>query len=195
MIRFLDIFFSLAGLLLLLPVFFIIAILIKLGSPGPVLYCQERVGRGGVPFTLLKFRSMRVGADQQGLLTVGGRDPRITPIGAFLRDWKLDELPQLWNVLRGDMSLVGPRPEVKKYTDQYTPAQRRVLDVRPGITDYASIHFRQESDILAKSKDPEQTYINEILPEKIRLNSIYLDNQTIKTYFRILTLTLLRLFH
>lgn len=190
MIRALDIILSLAGLLVLLPLFLLIAVLIRMETSGPVFYIQERIGMGGVPFTLWKFRSMRVGSDREGLLTVGGRDPRITPVGRFIRDWKLDELPQLWNVLRGDMSLVGPRPEVRKYTDLYTPAQRRVLDVRPGVTDQASIRYRHENDLLAASADPERTYIEEILPAKIALNQGWLDDPSPSNYFRILFQTI-----
>lgn len=190
MIRALDIILSLAGLLVLLPLFLVIAVLIRMETSGPVFYIQERIGMGGVPFTLWKFRSMRVGSDREGLLTVGGRDPRITPVGRFIRDWKLDELPQLWNVLRGDMSLVGPRPEVRKYTDLYTPAQRRVLDVRPGVTDQASIRYRHENDLLAASADPERTYIEEILPAKIALNQGWLDDPSPSNYFRILFQTI-----
>lgn len=141
MIRFFDILFSFLGILFLSPVFLFLYIAIRLESKGGGFYKQLRVGRGGTDFYVYKFRSMRIGADKQGLITVGGRDPRITRIGYFIRKYKLDELPQLFNVLKGDMSLVGPRPEVRKYVELYTEEQRRVLSVRPGITDYASIEY------------------------------------------------------
>ncbi len=190
MIRLLDVAFSFAGLILLSPFLLLIALAIALTSPGGVLYVQERVGRYGVPFRLYKFRTMRVGADKKGLLTVGGRDPRITPIGFALRKLKLDELPQLYNVLKGDMSLVGPRPEVEKYTRLYTGEQQEVLRVRPGITDPASIFYRNESDVLAQSPDPELTYIREILPHKLQLSRQFYHNPTLGKYFRYLFLTL-----
>ncbi len=190
MIRLLDVMFSFAGLILLSPFLLLIALGIALTSPGGVLYVQERVGRYGVPFRLYKFRTMRVGADKKGLLTVGGRDPRITPIGFALRKLKLDELPQLYNVLKGDMSLVGPRPEVEKYTRLYTSEQQEVLRVRPGITDPASIFYRNESDVLAQSPDPELTYIREILPHKLQLSRQFYHNPTLGKYFRYLFLTL-----
>ena len=138
MIRFFDILFSALGLIVLSPLFLVLYLLIRLESRGGGFYSQQRIGLGGKPFRLYKFRSMRVGSDKKGLITVGEHDNRITRTGAFIRKYKLDELPQLWNVLTGDMSLVGPRPEVEKYTSLYTPEQRRVLDVRPGITDWAS---------------------------------------------------------
>ena len=132
---------------------------------------------------------MRVGSDAKGLITVGGRDPRITRSGYFIRKYKIDELPQLWNVLKGDMSLVGPRPEVEKYVNLYTPEQRKVLSVRPGITDYASIEYVDENEILSKSDDPDKTYIEEIMPDKIRYNMKYINNRSIAEYFKIIFLT------
>ena len=146
MIRLCDIVFSAIGLLLLSPLFLIVYILIRCESKGGGFYCQQRVGKDGRMFGLYKFRSMRTGSDQKGLITVGGHDSRITRMGYFIRKYKIDELPQLWNVLKGDMSLVGPRPEVKKYVDLYTAEQRRVLSVRPGITDYASIEYVDENE-------------------------------------------------
>jgi len=132
---------------------------------------------------------MRVGSDKKGLITVGGHDPRITKMGYFVRKYKIDELPQLWNVLVGDMSLVGPRPEVKKYTDLYTEEQRLVLSVRPGITDYASIEYVDENEILGKAEDPDRAYIEEIMPAKIKLNMRWINNQTVCEYFKIIFLT------
>lgn len=189
MIRFFDILFSLLGILLLSPVFLILYISIRLESKGGGFYRQQRVGRYGEDFYVYKFRSMRVGADKQGLITVGGRDPRITRIGYFIRKYKLDELPQLFNVLKGDMSLVGPRPEVRKYVDLYTDEQREVLSVRPGITDYASIEYVDENTILGQAEDADKAYVEQIMPDKIRYNMRYIDNRSIKEYFKIVFLT------
>lgn len=189
MIRVFDILFSLLGILLLSPVFLILYISIRLESKGGGFYRQRRVGRYGRDFYVYKFRSMRVGADKQGLITVGGRDPRITRIGYFIRKYKLDELPQLFNVLKGDMSLVGPRPEVRKYVDLYTDEQRKVLSVRPGITDYASIEYVDENTILGQAEDADKAYVEQIMPDKIRYNMRYIDNRSIKEYFKIVFLT------
>lgn len=189
MIRFLDILFSFLGLLLLLPIFFLIYLLIRIESKGPGFYSQIRVGQGGKDFRLYKFRSMRVGADKKGLITVGGRDPRVTRIGLLIRKFKLDELPQLWNVLRGDMSLVGPRPEVRKYVNMYAEDQWAVLSVRPGITDYASIEYVDENEILGNAPDPDKVYIEQIMPNKIRYNMKYINNRSVKEYFKIIFLT------
>ncbi len=194
MTRLLDIIFSLLGVIILSPFFIILSLWVKLDSKGPVFYRQKRVGRGGEEFSLLKFRSMHVDADKKGLLTVGGRDPRITRSGYILRKFKLDELPQLFNVLAGDMSVVGPRPEVKKYVDLYNDEQRKVLSVRPGITDMASIEFSNENEILEKQVDPEQYYIDHIMPEKIRLNQQYIQSPTVGNYFRIILLTAKKIF-
>ena len=136
---------------------------------------------------------MRTDADKHGLITVGGRDPRITRIGYYIRKYKIDELPQLWNVLMGDMSLVGPRPEVQKYVDLYTEEQRKVLSVRPGITDYASIEYVDENILLAKSDDPDKTYIEVVMPAKIKLNMKYINNKSLKEYFKIIFLTLAKI--
>ncbi len=189
MIRLLDIIFSAVGLLLLSPLFLIIYILIRCESKGGGFYCQQRVGKDGRMFGLYKFRSMRTGSDKKGLITVGGHDSRITRMGYFIRRYKIDELPQLWNVLKGDMSLVGPRPEVKKYVDLYTEEQRRVLSVRPGITDYASIEYVDENEILGKAEDPDRVYVEEIMPAKIRLNMRFIENRNLKEYFKIIGLT------
>lgn len=189
MIRFFDFIFSLMGILVLLPVFIILYIAIRLESPGGGIYKQKRVGHYGKDFYVYKFRSMRTGADKQGLITVGGRDPRITRIGFFIRKYKLDELPQLFNVLLGDMSLVGPRPEVRKYVDLYTEEQKKVLSVRPGITDYASIEYVDENVILGASDNPDMTYIEEIMPDKIKYNMKYINNQSVVEYFKVIFLT------
>jgi lipopolysaccharide/colanic/teichoic acid biosynthesis glycosyltransferase len=186
MIRFLDILFSLLGLIILLPVFLIVAVLIKCSSKGPVFFLQKRVGKGNRDFSLIKFRTMYQDADRKGLLTVGQRDPRITPVGYFLRKYKIDELPQLINVLKGDMSLVGPRPEVRKYVDLYNDEQRQILNFRPGITDLASIKYVNENEILSQAEDPEAYYIQHIMPDKIRLNLEYLRQPTLKKYFSII---------
>jgi lipopolysaccharide/colanic/teichoic acid biosynthesis glycosyltransferase len=194
MIRFFDVLFSFLGLLILSPIVFILALCIKFTSKGPVFYKQQRVGRYGKTFTLLKFRSMYIGSDKKGLLTVGGRDPRITPIGYFIRKYKLDELPQLWNVFVGEMSIVGPRPEVAKYVDLYNDEQRKILNARPGITDMASIKFSNENEILDKQPDPERYYIEQVMPEKITLNYIFIQRPTIRKYFTIIFLTAKKIF-
>ncbi len=169
-----DILSSGLGLLVLSPLFVLIALWIALDSGGGVFYKQLRVGRYNKDFKLYKFRSMRVGADKAGLLTVGGRDARITKPGYFIRKYKIDELPQLLNVLKGDMSLVGPRPEVRRYVALYNPQQLQVLSVRPGITDTASIKYRNENELLAAQADPETYYITTIMPDKLRLNLEYI---------------------
>jgi lipopolysaccharide/colanic/teichoic acid biosynthesis glycosyltransferase len=194
MIRFFDIIFSFLGLIILLPFFIIIALLIVCISCGSIFYTQKRVGKQNKDFTLFKFRTMNVGADKKGLLTVGEEDARVTKVGRFLRKYKLDELPQLFNVLKGDMSLVGPRPEVRKYVNLYNDAQKRVLKVRPGITDYASIEYLDENSILAQSDEPEKQYIEEIMPKKLQLNLRYIENRSLREYFRILFLTVKSIF-
>lgn len=188
--RLFDIFFSLIGLVILFIPFLIIAILITIDSKGGVFYKQKRVGKDGVDFGLLKFRSMASGSDKSGLLTVGGRDSRITKIGYTLRKYKIDELPQLINVLLGDMSLVGPRPEVRKYVELYNSDQKRVLSVKPGITDYASIEFSNENELLGKAENPEEVYINEIMPAKLKLNLKYIAEQGIRTDLKIIFSTI-----
>ncbi|MBQ7259430.1 MAG: sugar transferase [Paludibacteraceae bacterium] len=193
MTRFCDIVFSFIGLLLLSPLFLIVALWIVIDDPGPVFYCQQRVGRNNKDFGLLKFRSMRVGADKMSLITIGDRDPRVTRAGYYIRKFKLDELPQLWNVLIGDMSLVGPRPEVRRYVDLYTEEQCKVLSVRPGITDYASIEYIDENTLLAQAEDPDKTYIEEIMPAKIELNMRYINNRTLGQYFKIIFLTIAKI--
>lgn len=190
MIRFFDIVFSLLGLILLLPFFLIISIAILIDSRGGIFYLQVRVGKDFRNFLLIKFRTMVPGADGKGGLTIGVRDPRITGVGNFLRKHKLDELPQLINVLKGDMSLVGPRPELPKYVALYSGEQKKVLAIRPGITDLASLEFINENEILGNSNDPERTYIEEIMPVKLEMNRKYLENPNPATYFRIIGLTL-----
>jgi len=176
------------GLLVLFPLFLFVALWIKLDSPGPVFYRQVRVGRHNKDFRIFKFRSMRVGADKGSLVTIGGRDPRVTRSGYIIRKFKIDELPQLINVFVGDMSLVGPRPEVRHYVDYWTPEQMHVLDVRPGITDPASIKFRNENELMEKADNPECYYINVIMQEKIKLYLEYVRNNSfwydIKLIFR-----------
>ncbi len=193
MIRFFDILFSLLGILILLPLFAIVYILVVAESSGGGLYIQNRVGKDGIDFKLLKFRSMYVGSHKKGLITIGGRDSRMTKFGVFIRRYKLDELPQLFNVLLGDMSIVGPRPEVRKYVELYTSVQRKVLSVRPGITDYASIEYVDENIILGSATDPEKVYVEEIMPDKIRLNMLYINDRSMREYFHIIFLTFLNI--
>ena len=184
--RVLDFLCSLVVLVLLLPVCLLVALLIVLESRGCVFYVQKRVGKDNRDFNLYKFRTMHPDSDSKGLLTVGARDSRITRVGYFLRKYKIDEFPQLLNILKGDMSIVGPRPEVRKYVDLYTPEQMRVLSVRPGLTDYASIRYVNENEVLAASDDPERTYIEEVMPAKLALNLQYIDNQSLKEDFKLI---------
>ena len=174
--RIFDIVASGFGLLVMSPVFLILAIWIKLDSKGPVFYRQVRVGRKNRDFRIFKFRSMRVGADKMGLITVGGHDPRVTRSGYFIRKYKLDEFPQLINVFIGVMSLVGPRPEVRKYVDLYTSEQMQVLDVRPGVTSLASIRYRNENELLEKVEDSDQYYINVVMQDKLAIDLEYIRN-------------------
>ena len=187
--RIFDITLSLLGLIILLPFMLIIAIFIKLDSKGPVFFKQLRVTKNGREFKIFKYRTMRVGSDKYSQITVG-KDDRITKIGLFLRKYKLDEIPQLINVFIGDMSLVGPRPEVPKYVALYTEEQREILKVRAGITDYASIEFSNENDLLALEEDPEKAYIEKVMPKKIELNKKYLSEISILTDIRIILLTI-----
>lgn len=189
MIRFLDLFFSSLGIIILLPILIIIAVLIKFTSKGPILYRQGRVGIGNVDFEVYKFRTMKIDSDKSGLLTVGDRDPRVTEIGYYLRKYKIDELPQLFNVLIGEMSLVGPRPEVRKYVELYTKEQKNILTIKPGITDWASIKYRNENSILEKSLDTEHDYIHKIMPDKIRYNLIFIEKYSVLEYFKIIFAT------
>ena len=190
-IRCFDVLFAFLGIVILLPFFIVIALLIKLTSAGPILFKQNRVGKKNIDFKLFKFRTMQINAESKGQLTVGGRDSRITNVGYFLRKFKLDELPQLFNVLNGTTSLVGPRPEVRKFVNFYTVEQQKVLLVLPGITDFASIEFRNENELLANATNPEQYYIEVIMSKKIDLNKQFIENRTLKNYFSILFTTVL----
>ena len=176
--RLFDIVASGFGLIVLSPLFLVLAIWIKCDSKGPVFYRQVRVGYKNKDFRIFKFRSMRVGADKGSLVTIGGHDPRVTRSGYFIRKFKFDELPQLINVFLGDMSLVGPRPEVRHYVDYWTPEQMHVLDVRPGITDPASIKFRNENELMEKAENPEKYYIEVIMQEKIKLYLEYVEKHS-----------------
>lgn len=187
--RIFDIVASGIGLILLSPLFIILTIWIKCDSIGPVFYKQVRVGRNNMDFQLFKFRSMRVGSDKKGLITVGGHDPRITRSGYYIRKYKLDEFPQLINVFKGDMSLVGPRPEVRKYVDMYTEEQMHVLDVRPGITDLASIRYRNENELLERVNDPDKYYVEVIMPDKLRINLEYVARHSFTFDIRLIFLT------
>lgn len=187
--RLFDILFSLVGIAILLPFFLIISLFIAIDSKGGIFYIQNRVGKQGVDFSLFKFRTMKTDADKKGLLTVGSKDSRITKIGYTLRKYKIDELPQLFNVLFGTMSFVGPRPEVRKYVNLYTADQQQILTVKPGITDYASLEYFNENELLAKSENPEETYIKEILPAKIELNKKYISNSGLTTDISIILKT------
>jgi lipopolysaccharide/colanic/teichoic acid biosynthesis glycosyltransferase len=192
LLRFFDILFSITGLILLSPIFLVIALVIVIDSRGGVFFLHKRVGKDGHDFRVVKFRTMAAGAEKQGGLTISARDSRITQPGYFLRRYKLDELPQLFNVLKGEMSLVGPRPEIREYVNLYTEEQKKVLSVKPGITDYASIEYSNENEILGRAADPGRTYIEEIMPAKILLNKRFIENRGVKEYFRILLRTAFR---
>lgn len=193
--RLFDITFSILVIILLLPVMILISIWILLDDGYPVFYLQERVGKNFKPFYLIKFRTMYKNADKKGLLTISSKDNRITRSGYFLRKYKLDELPQFFNVLKGDMSIVGPRPEVKKYVELYNDTQKKVLSVKPGITDEASIQFINESDILAQSDNPEYTYIHHIMPQKLNINLQYIQKQNFFHDLKIIFQTFLKIIH
>jgi len=189
-----DVFISVLALLLLLPLFIVISVWIKTDDPGPLFYRQVRVGLGGKDFRIYKFRTMCVGSDKAGLITIGARDPRVTQAGYYLRKYKLDELPQFLNVLGGSMSLVGPRPEVRKYVELYSPEQLKVLNVKPGITDYASIEYSNESEILSRSADPDKEYIETIMPAKLELNLNYIKRKSLLTDIDIIWKTIRKVF-
>ncbi|SFN67854.1 Sugar transferase involved in LPS biosynthesis (colanic, teichoic acid) [Bizionia echini] len=188
--RLFDIIFSSLGLILLLPLLLVIALILKLESEGAVFYKQVRVGKGNLDFKIFKFRTMFIGSDKKGLLTVGDRDPRVTNTGFFLRKYKLDELPQLINVFLGSMSFVGPRPEVRHYVNYYSTDDMQILSVKPGITDYASIIFRDEAELLKTAENPEELYINTILPQKIALNKKYIESASLLVDFKIIIKTI-----
>jgi lipopolysaccharide/colanic/teichoic acid biosynthesis glycosyltransferase len=192
--RLFDIIASLTGIIILSPVLLLISLAVVITSGFPVFYLQTRVGKNNKDFKLFKFRSMANNSDKKGLLTVGGRDPRITPVGYFIRKFKLDELPQLFNVLFGSMSLVGPRPEVRKYVEMYNEEQKKVLSVQPGITDYASIDYINENELLAKSSDPEETYIKEVMPAKLQLNLKYINEAGLGTDLKLIFKTIGKIF-
>jgi lipopolysaccharide/colanic/teichoic acid biosynthesis glycosyltransferase len=192
--RIFDLVFVILGLIVLSPLMLFIALWIVIDSKGGVFYRQTRVGKNGRDFLIYKFRTMHVDADRLGLLTIGGKDKRVTKAGYYLRKYKLDELAQLINVLNGSMSLVGPRPEVRKYVNLYTDEQRKVLSVKPGITDRASIIYRNENELLAKAADPEQFYIKEVMPEKLKLNLTYVENNNLITDLQIILQTIRKLF-
>jgi len=185
-----DLFWSILGLVVLAPLLVLAAALVKLEDHGPVFFRQVRIGRGGLPFRIWKFRTMVVDAERQGRAITVGRDPRITRIGAWLRDTKLDELPQLLNVVAGDMSLVGPRPEVPRYVELYSDAQRAILALRPGITDLASIKYRHESELLATAENPDETYVRVLLPDKLRINLAYAARADVWSDFLVILATL-----
>jgi lipopolysaccharide/colanic/teichoic acid biosynthesis glycosyltransferase len=190
--RLFDIVSSVMVLLFLLPIIVVVSILITLDSRGGVFYKQKRVGKNGAEFGLYKFRTMRPDSDKIKI-TVGDRDPRVTRVGYYLRKYKLDELPQLINILFGEMSVIGPRPEVKQYVDLYTPEQLEVLTVKPGLSDLATLEYVNESEILALSDDPESTYVNEIMPDKLSLNIKYIESQSFVLDLQIIFRTLLRI--
>lgn len=187
--RVFDVIFAAIGIVALLPLLIVTGLAVLFTSRGPVFYVQSRVGRHNTDFRLYKFRTMYAGESSKSLLTIGDRDSRITKVGYWLRKYKIDELPQLVNVLLGDMSLVGPRPEVRKYVDMYDVQQQRVLSVRPGITDWASIHFRDESQLLSTADDPEHFYITEIIPSKLHSNLKYIDHHNLIVDLRIIIST------
>jgi lipopolysaccharide/colanic/teichoic acid biosynthesis glycosyltransferase len=191
--RLFDIVASLTGIIVLFPFLLLICLLMIFTCGFPLFYFQTRVGKNNKDFKLFKFRTMRLDADKKGLLTVGGRDPRVTAIGYYLRKYKLDELPQLFNVLLGSMSLVGPRPEVRRYVDLYSKEQLLVLSVKPGITDYASLEYINENELLSKSTNPEETYVREIMPAKLALNQRYINEKGLFVDLKVIFQTILKI--
>jgi len=191
--RVFDLVLSFVGIVLLLPFFIIIYILIPLGSKGNPVYVQKRVGRNGAEFLMYKFRTMVANSSSEGLLTIGVKDVRITNIGRFLRKYKIDELLQLFNIIQGTMSFVGPRPEVRKYVNFYTSEQKKVLSIRPGLTDNASIEFSNENEILGQAENPQKEYVEVIMQKKLKLNLMYLEKQSIFTDIKIIFLTLIKI--
>ena len=192
--RLFDVLASTVMLVLLSPLLLVLSLAVNFSSKGPVFYMQERIGKNEKPFRIFKFRTMLMDADKKGLLTVGGRDPRVTNFGYFLRKYKLDELPQLFNVVLGEMSLVGPRPEVKRYVEMYSVEQKKVLEVNPGITDYASIEYANENELLGKADDPEKMYVEEIMPAKLKLNLKYVKEQSFLVDLKIIFKTAMKIF-
>lgn len=189
-----DRIFGVIGFVLLSPFLAVIALLVRLTSPGPVLFLQERVGKNGKPFRIMKFRTMVEGAEEMGLKITVGNDARVTRVGETLRKFKLDELPQILNIVKGEMSFVGPRPEVPKYVAHYTQEQKKVLSIKPGVTDLASIKYRKESELLGQSQDPEITYLEEIMPEKLRINLDYVERASLAYDLRLLWMTVREVF-
>ena len=172
-----DVVFAVIGLIVLFPLLLLIAILIKIDSRGPILFIQGRVGKNNIDFNIYKFRTMRVLSEKSGLLTLGNHDSRVTKVGYFLRRYKIDEFPQLINILKGDMSFVGPRPELRYYVNFYSEDDMRIFCVRPGITGLASLKYRNEVELLEAAKDPEDFYINTIIPDKLRYNKMYIEKR------------------
>lgn len=193
--RLFDIIFSLLILSIFSPFGILIGVWIIVESRGGIFYTQERIGKKGVLFKILKFRSMRIDSDKLGQLTVGMKDSRITRSGYFIRKYKLDEFPQFINVLKGEMSIVGPRPEVKEFVDLYTSQQRKILDIKPGITDYAALEYFKENELLGLSENPRKTYIEDIMPAKIELNMKYIQNPGLLNDIRIMWRTFLKIFN
>jgi lipopolysaccharide/colanic/teichoic acid biosynthesis glycosyltransferase len=189
-----DILSCLFVLLIIWPFFLVLLVLVLFSGKGGAFFVQKRVGKSGVDFKLFKFRTMRLDSESSGQITIGGRDPRITKIGYFLRKFKLDELPQLLNIIGGSMSVVGPRPEVRKYVQMYTEEQLKVLSIKPGLTDYASIEYIDENEILGRAEDPNEAYINEVMPAKLALNQKYIDEQSFGTDFKIIFRTIGKVF-
>ena len=187
-----DVLFSCIGLILLTPVFIAIIVIIKLDSKGPILFIQQRVGLHNKDFNIFKFRTMYMESDKKGLLTIGNRDSRITKVGYFLRRYKIDEFPQLINILIGDMSFVGPRPELRQYVNYYPDDDMVLFSVRPGITGLASIEFRNEVELLKAAKDPEDYFIQSIIPEKNRLNKIYIEQYSFWLDLKLMAITIIK---
>ena len=190
--RIFDFIFSLIGLIVLLPLLLILALIIKLDSKGPILFIQPRVGKNNQDFKIFKFRTMRIKSESEGLLTLGNNDSRITKIGYFLRRYKIDEFPQLINILKGDMSFVGPRPDLREYVNHYKPEDYIIFTVRPGITGLASIHYRNEVELLKAAENPEDYYINTIIPDKLRYNKIYIERNNFFFDLKLIYITILR---
>lgn len=190
--RFFDLFLAIVGLLLLSPFLILVAILVKLDSPGPALFIQNRVGRHNKDFKIYKFRTMRIQSQKKGLLTIGNNDSRVTKVGYFLRRYKIDEFPQLLNIIKGDMSFVGPRPELRYYVNFYKPEDLMILRVRPGITGLASLKYRNEVELLKQADDPESYFINTIIPDKLRYNKLYISKQNFFFDLYLILLTVIR---
>ena len=188
-----DLLISVVVLIIFSPIFIIVGIFISLESKGGVFFSQERIGKNLVPFKILKFRTMKLNSESEGKLTVGSKDNRITKVGYLLRKYKIDELPQFINVLKGEMSIVGPRPEVNKYVELYKQEQKEVLSIKPGITDYASLEYFEENKLLGESSNPEETYINEIMPKKLEINLKYVKKHSFFTDLNIIWKTFLRI--